>query len=186
LILWARLPATNTRASVPAAALSLVGSLVWCLLSYVEHVRSVRPSFLLNVYLLFSLLFDIACARTLWLQPYNRTLAIVYTASVALKSLILLLEAIEKRRILRPPYKSYPPEAVAGIYNRSFFWWLNSLFRRGFSKALFVPDLFTLDKHLVAQYLENLLQSAWNKGSLSSKLISSVLLRMGANRKHRL
>ncbi len=64
--------------------LTLVGSLVFGLLSYAEHVRSVQPSLLLNAYLFFTLLFDIVRARTLWLMRYNRVIAIIFTASVGL------------------------------------------------------------------------------------------------------
>lgn len=144
-----------------------MGSLIFCLLSYAEHVHSVQPSLLLNGYLFVTLLFDVARARTLWLRHYNRyndVIAIVFTASVGLKVVILLLEAIEKRRILQQKYKAYPPEAISGLYNKGFFWWLNSLFRRGFSKLLFIEDLFTLDKHLAAEYLQEKLQGAWDKG----------------------
>jgi hypothetical protein len=152
---------------VPTTVVSVVGSLLFCLLSYTEHVYSVQPSLLLNAYLFVSLLFDIARARTLWLRDYNHyheVIAIVFTASVGLKVVILVLEAIEKRWILRPQYKAYPPEAISGIYNRSFFWWLNPLFRRGFSSILFIEDLFTLDKHLAAEYLQERLQGAWDRG----------------------
>ena len=133
-----------------------------------EHEKSVQPSFLLNGYLFATLLFDIARARTLWLRQYNHyneVIAIVFTASVALKAVILLLEAVEKRRILKPRFKAYPPEAISGIYNKSFFWWLNPLFRRGFSNLLFIEELYTLDKHLAAEYVHERLQRTWDKGS---------------------
>ncbi|GKZ39798.1 hypothetical protein AbraIFM66950_001228, partial [Aspergillus brasiliensis] len=99
--------------------------------------------------------------RTLWLQhpeEINRTIAIITSVVAGLKFLLLLLEATEKRSVLRPEYKNYPPEALAGIYNRSFFWWLNSLFRRGFSKVLGVDDLFALDKQLESKRLHRILK----------------------------
>jgi ATP-binding cassette, subfamily C (CFTR/MRP), member 1 len=167
LVLWVRPSAIRTRTTIPTTIVSVVGSLLFCLLSYTEHVYSVQPSFLLNAYLFVSLLFDIARARTLWLRNYNyyhEVIAIVFTATVGLKFVILLLEAIEKRWILRPKYKAYPPEAISGIYNKSFFGWLNPLFRRGFSNILFIEDLFTLDKHLAAEYLQGRLQGAWDRG----------------------
>lgn len=177
LILWVRPSAVRTRATVPTTIVSIVGSLVFCLLSYTEHAHSVQPSLILNVYLLITLLFDIVRARTLWLRHYdhyNEVIAIVFTATVALKLVLLLLEAIEKRWILQPTYKSYPPEAISGIYNKSFFWWLNSLFRKGFSTVLTVDDLFTLDKGLTAEYLQERLQRNWVKRS-SPVLVHSAL-----------
>lgn len=168
LVLWVLPSAIKTKTTVATAIVSLVASLLFCLLSYTEHVKSVKPSLVLNAYLFVTLLFDIARARTLWLRHYNdfnEVIAIVFTAAVALKFVILLLEAVEKRWILRPKYEDYPPEAISGIYNKSFFWWLNPLFRRGYSNFLYIEDLFTLDKHLVAEYLHDKLQGTWDKGS---------------------
>lgn len=183
LVLWVRPSAIKTRTTVPITIVSVVGSLLFCLLSYTEHVHSVQPSLLLNVYLLVTLLFDIARARTLWLRNYNHyneLIAIVFTATCGLKIVILLLEAVEKRWILRPKYKTYPPEAISGIYNKSFFWWLNPLFRRGFSKLLFIEDLFTLDKHLAAEYLQERLQRTWDKG-LSPVFIHTAFTQLRAD-----
>lgn len=183
LVLWVRPSAIKTRTTVPTTTVSVIGSLLFCLLSYTEHLHSVQPSLLLNVYLFVTLLFDIARARTLWLRQYNHyneVITIVFTATVALKAVILLLEAVEKRWILQPKYKAYPPEAVSGIYNRSFFWWLNQLFQRGFSKLLFIDDLFTLDKHLAAEYLQERLQGAWDKG-LSPALIHTAFTWLRAD-----
>lgn len=138
-----------------------------CLLSYVEHYYTVRPSTILSVYLFTSLLFDMTRARTLWLQGLdgpNRTIASLFAAAVAIKALILVYEALEKRHLLRPEYQSYPPEAKSSIYNRSFFWWLNPLFRLGFGRVLEVEDLFVLDKPLMAMHCGRKFWKAWVSG----------------------
>lgn len=138
------------------------------MLSYVEHIRSVQPSLLLNVYFFFTLLFDVARSRTLWMRKTNETgdmIAIAFTSTVALKFVILIFEASEKRWMLRPQYKAYPPEATSGIINRSFFVWLNSLFWSGFGKLLAIDDLFSLDKHLVSDVIHDRMQTAWGLGT---------------------
>ncbi|KAB8271856.1 P-loop containing nucleoside triphosphate hydrolase protein [Aspergillus minisclerotigenes] len=81
------------------------------------------------------------------------------------KALLLLLETVEKRRILKNVYAKYPPEATGGIFNRFLFWWLNPLFKTGFSKLLSVEDLYTLDKQLASKTLHNSLETMWNNGS---------------------
>lgn len=167
LILWATPSATRTRTTLAAAALTLVSTIGFCLLSYAEHTRAVRPSSILNSYLLVTLLFDIAHARTLWLRAadhLNQVIAYLATTAVVVKSIILVLEALDKRRVLRPDYRSYPPEATSNIYSRYLFWWLNPLFRQGFGHELEVDDLFVLDKHLQASYCYNQFQSAWSSG----------------------
>lgn len=167
IILWTRPGAVRTRASIAVAILNLVAGVAFCLLSYAEHVRTVRPSYLFNIYLFFTVFFDAVRARTLWLQPYNDIIAVVFTVSVAVKAAILVSEALSKRRLLHGEYKEYPSEALVSLYNRSTFWWLNSLFFSGFKKLLRLEDLFKLDKHLYSAFLERLIGSKYEKGEFS-------------------
>lgn len=167
LILWATPSANRTRTTLAAAALSLVSTLGFCLLSYAEHTRAVRPASLLNAYLLVTVLFDIAHTRTLWLRAVdhlNHAIAYIATTAVVVKSVILVLEALDKRRLLRPEYRAYPPEATSSLYSRSFFWWLNPLFRQGYGHELVVDDLFVLDKHIRASYCYKQFRAAWSLG----------------------
>jgi hypothetical protein len=168
LVLWSTPSAARTRTTLPAAALSLVSVLGLCLVSYVEHTRAVRPSSLLNGYLLVTLLFDISHARTLWLRAADHLnqhiIPYICTAAVVVKLIVLVLEALHKRRWLRSEYRAYPPEATSSLYSRSFFWWLNPLFRQGYGRELEVDDLFVLDKHLQASYCYKRFSAAWNSG----------------------
>jgi hypothetical protein len=118
---------------------------------------------ILNVYLLFSLLGDIVRDRTLWAISDNRPFAIMFTASVALKAIVLVLESIEKRDLLRREYADYPPEATAGVYNRNFFWWLCPLLIEGFGKDLNIDQLDPNDKALIPDTEQQKLQERWNK-----------------------
>ena len=86
-------------------------------------------------------------------------------AAVALgvEMALLCLETVGKRPWLRMPFKDYPPEATSGIINRSFFWWLNPLFIRGFRKILLLDDLYSVDDELYSQQLQSRIQAAWQK-----------------------
>jgi ABC-type multidrug transport system fused ATPase/permease subunit len=173
LALWALPTADSTKTSVPANALLTIGVLALGLLSYAEHMRSVKPSFLLNTYLFCSLLFDIARSRTLWLRSedaFNDIIAIVTTIAVGVKFFLFVIEAVEKRHILKSEYAGYPPEATAGFYNRAVFWWLNPLFKIGFNSALRVDDLYVLDKELSSERLLSRFEEKWSKGKDPSKL----------------
>ncbi len=166
--LWALPAADKTNASIATHAVLTAGVLMLSALSYAEHTRSVRPSFILNTYLLCSLLFDIARARTLWLRAidgFNEVIAIITTVAVGAKLLLVVLEAVEKRHLLKTEYAGYPPETTAGFYNRSLFWWLNPLFKNGFSNVLSVEDLFVLDKELSSERLLAMFEERWAKGT---------------------
>ncbi|UPL03089.1 hypothetical protein LCI18_014023 [Fusarium solani-melongenae] len=165
LILLTQSSAIITKASLPTAALSFVASIALLGLSYVEHVYSYRPSTVLNLFLLFSVLFEATRTRTLWLQGYNRSPAIAALVATLIKIAMLVVEAIEKRGFLRPQYRALPPEVTSGVFSQWVFWWQLPLFRAGYSKKLEIESLFPLSKHFKSSYLQGLLQTAWDKSS---------------------
>ena len=116
---------------------------------------------IVEFYLLFSLIFDIAHVRTLWLQPYNSTIAAVSTVSLAIKLLLLVAEAVEKGKILRLEWRVHSPEATSGLFGKALFLWLNRLLRTGFARSLSIDDLLPLDKHLTSGYLYQLIHPTW-------------------------
>jgi ATP-binding cassette subfamily C (CFTR/MRP) protein 1 len=166
LVLWVNHRGVQNRAAIPAAALSLAGALVFTILSAYEHLHSIRPSWLLNVYLLFTVLFDIARSRTYSLQPDLDIIATVFTSRVAIKLILAILEAKSKQKLLLPQFADCPPEATSGPYKRALFWWLNALFKKGYAESLTVDDLFHLDKHLQSDYLHHTIGSCWDRCKL--------------------
>jgi hypothetical protein len=171
LVLWSVHHETLTRASLAAASLGLAGALALSVLSYLEHHRSVRPSTIVLVYLVFSIAFDAVQCRTLWLLKAN-VLAPVSTATLACKLGIFLLELGEKRGILLSPWNHQTPETTSSIINRSFFWWLNNLLLRGFRSSLFTDTLYEVDESMKSEKLFNNLLDArrkWAKSRLSRR-----------------
>jgi hypothetical protein len=79
------------------------------------------------------------------------------------KLILAIMEARPKRRLLLPQFADCPPEAISGPYKRALFWWLNALFKKGYSESLTVDDLFHLDKHLQSDYLHHLLGTSWDR-----------------------
>ena len=121
-------------------------------LAVLEHRRSVRPSFLLCVYLLFSILFDIAHTRTLWLISIEAgqtvPLARLCTAAVAAKILLLVLESQRK-----PIPKDRSLEDTSGLFNLVAYTWLVGLFRKGYFNVLSLKDLAKLDQNVASEVL---------------------------------
>lgn len=163
LILWTTNPSISTPSSVPSAVLSFIGALVIYPLSYLEHTRSVRPSTLLEIFLVVSLLLNIPQARTLFLRHNDLPIAAVFTASIGATLILWILEAQNKTKHLIHPYKEYPPEATRGVWNRTFFWWLNSLFVTGFKKLLSLDDLYQTPPNLSSERLRDEMQMIWDR-----------------------
>jgi hypothetical protein len=61
--------APKTGLTLAAAALNFAVVIPLSALSYFEHVFRVAPSFIIELYLLLSILFDVVRVRTLWLMP---------------------------------------------------------------------------------------------------------------------
>lgn len=161
LILWASAPMQRTPASIPAATVSTLGAMALVLLSRHEDSYSVRPSAMINTFLLFSLLLDMPQARTLWLRADCTSLAAVFSIGMAVKAVTLCLEACTKKRFLLPPYRVNAPEMLVSIYDRTLLWWLNQTFLLGFKSRITSEDLPPIDSGLSSSRLDGWFQKAW-------------------------
>lgn len=138
------------------------------LLSYIEHTKSIRPSAIIDAYLLLTLPFDAAQLRTRWLRGESVTENGIASAILGIKILVLISEASEKRRLLFGPYRDPSPEATSGLYSRGLFWWLNPLFKLGFRNVVNDDDLFAADEELLSKSLETRFNRHWVKRTFSS------------------
>ncbi|KAF7919657.1 hypothetical protein EAE99_008509 [Botrytis elliptica] len=165
LILYCIRNTKNTRTSIPSLALYNIVVVFLCILSYQEHTKSIRPSSILNVYLLCTLVFDAVQSRTIWLIDNDTAIAGVFTASLALKLCMLLLEVREKHHLLYYDDRKHGPEERSGIFNRAVFWWLKDLLVLGRKNILALEDLYPLDEDLSTGDLLPKFQTAWEKGA---------------------
>ncbi len=143
-----------------AAVLSLVAATVSLWLSCIEHARSIRPSTLLIIYLVFTLLFDVTRARTLWLLR-DTAVAAVFTGSTTFRCIVLIIELTEKRHLLFAPHRKASPEAVSSIINRALFAWMNRLLLRGHRSILSSDTLHPIAESLHGDALGNRLLRLW-------------------------
>lgn len=175
LALLARQDTPSTRFTVPLAV-AVVASFIWLLyVSYLEHVRCVRPSTILCLYFGISALLDLARLRTLFFIPDYHITALVNLASYAVKLVLLVLEVTEKRSLLLWQWKDTSPEDVASYYSRVFFLWLNRVFIRGYNTRLTVDSLTPLDQEILTASRPMKLEQRWAKGESS---LAEVILSM--------
>lgn len=158
----------TTNFSLAAAIFNLLAAFAIVLLTHFEHVKSIRPSFLLTAYLFVSLLFDAAHLRTEWLLSYNVAYAAVSSASAVFKLTLLVLETIEKRRILIKGGKAPSTESTSGPFSRGLFVWLNSLLISGWGTVLTNNGLPEIYEKLSSAKLAIRFGTAWKKGRLKS------------------
>jgi ATP-binding cassette, subfamily C (CFTR/MRP), member 1 len=143
---------------VSSEVLGFASTLCMTALSILEHARAPRPSIILNAYLSLTLLFDIAQVRTLWLASASLDethFTGLFTAGVALKAIIIVLESRRKSKWIRWDVKYHSPEEFSGLFGLGAFLWLNRLFLKGYRQVLTLDDLFSLDQNLASATLNN-------------------------------
>lgn len=172
--------------STTANAFSFVAAVTLSILSILEHSRSPRPSILLSAFLSLTVLFDIVQVRSMWLLYHARhELAFVrlFTATIAVKAILVLLESLHRRSWLRWDWKTHSPEETSGLYGLGTFLWLGPLFKMGYGKVLDVSDLFPIDNSISVQNLQasitqcvesNALQG--DKNGLAKELSRSLIV----------
>ena len=133
-----------------------------CFLSFLEHRRTLRPSFLITIFLLTSLLCDLARVRTIWMLDAKNPIPALTTVSWVARLVMLLVESYEKRGILIKD-NNYSPEMLAGAINRAFFFWLMPLFKIGYHRNLIMDDLFLVDEKMRAESVHAKLTAEWEK-----------------------
>ncbi|KAK8101492.1 hypothetical protein PG999_011866 [Apiospora kogelbergensis] len=156
LALWAAgngSPSQRTRATVPAAALSVVDCFAFMALSFLEHGKSLGPPLLMDTYLLISIVLDIVRIRTLWLGETASAISALFTVTLGLKIGLLALEEVRKDKWFGPEIKQNGNEISGGIFTRTLFSWLNPMLWRGYSTALSVPSLQDVDPNLLSPVL---------------------------------
>ncbi|KAI1384393.1 ABC transporter [Hypoxylon trugodes] len=162
LALWDANNALKTSVSIATASINLVVAFLVLMLSWLEDSRSVRPSSVLSLYLIFSVLLDFPQVRTLWLKGSNTVLASLFTVNIATKAVLLFLEAQSKGDRLKEKHKNLPPESISGIINRTLLWWVNVIFRRGFRTVLAIDDLYEIDESLSSNVLHRKITASWS------------------------
>jgi ATP-binding cassette, subfamily C (CFTR/MRP), member 1 len=155
------------------AAVNLAAAIAIVPLSYLEHSRSVRPSTVLEVYLLFSSLFELPQVRTLFLIDFGSPLSAILIADICCKVTLLALEGQRKTSYLRSQYQPLSLESLSGIIDRSLLWWLNGVFS---AQYLDFMDQYQLDPALATENVGRKLQNAWNRRGVSRSLLRTALL----------
>ncbi|WKT38237.1 AAA ATPase domain [Fusarium oxysporum f. sp. vasinfectum] len=168
--------------SLAAASLAFIASLLLVPLSWIEHSRAPRPSTTIAAYLSVTLLFDVARTRTAWLltsSDLETDYVSVITAATALKAVMTYLESQQKDKWLDWDIKQHSPEETSGIWNLGVFFWLNTLFMKGYRVILTLESLYPLDKALEAEAHHHLVERVRNNPYKGQKYgLARLLLRI--------
>jgi hypothetical protein len=136
-------------------------------LELVEHTKALRPSPIILLYLLSSVVADCLLIRTLFLRHYVKQIAGLVTANMSLKLVFLVLENLSKKKYFKIQDSELSPEETIGIIEKAFFWWINSLLLTGRKKILTIKDLYPLDPGIESKRLQEDIMNRWPKRKVS-------------------
>lgn len=142
----------KTAISIPSATISLVATLCLPLLSHFEHLKSLRPSLILVLYLGLTCLFEATRTRTYWLSG-ETALAVTLSVDLGIRLILLYLEALNKSRHFLARDEKIAVEQLAGPISRTVFHWLNDLMADGYRRLLKPEDLSPIDDRLLTTRL---------------------------------
>jgi ATP-binding cassette, subfamily C (CFTR/MRP), member 1 len=89
--------------------------------------------------------------------------------------ILLILEARNKTNVLKESYREYPPEATRGLWNRTFFLWLNTLFMKGFKGMLSMDDLWKTLPEMSSEKLRDEMQAEWDRHCKLTLLLTKAV-----------
>ncbi|KAH6995503.1 ABC transporter [Ilyonectria sp. MPI-CAGE-AT-0026] len=168
---------THTRATLANAVLTLIASLGACVLSWLEHERNPKPSFIVTSWLFFSGFLDLARSRTLWMIGDGyQTIPVLLTCSLVLRLILLVLESLGKRHLLVPQYKDSERDITRTLFETVLFWWLNPLLAVGYKRNIALSDLYPLEKDMHSDDWHKNIAEAWEK--VPDKTVPGVLFNV--------
>jgi len=168
---------TSSATLLASRLLYLAAYAALCLLSVLEHGRSITPSTFLIMYLVFSSFADVIQFALLYVAMNLCSFSALPVAIFIVRLTLLVLEAQNKTSILREPYVNLAPEEKAGFFGTTFFWWVNSFITLGYSKILSITDIPPLPSYLNTMKMRDAMQTTWNKRStlLATALVPHIV-----------
>lgn len=162
----------RTSTSIPAASLELIAALALLVILYTEHLRALRPSAYVGLYITIGVLLDAAKSRSYFLRPGLGALGGLTAAAAAIRLVLLGLEEVPKTHLILDPdlRKMTGREAAAGLWTRLVFIWLNPLIWKGYRGTIHMDDIDEIGAEFSSQFLFEKFHPRWVAQDKMAKL----------------
>ncbi len=146
--------------------MSCVSAVCITILLFAGHVYFLHSPGFLSMFLSVTMLFDIAITRTYFSRHGLATLGKVHATITAIKLALVILEEVSKRSLIRVEElrSSLGHEAVAGFWNRSIFFWVNSTLLIGFRSKITQSSLGNIGPQFGSERLQADFRRLWENG----------------------
>lgn len=154
---------------MPAASLELVATVNIAIMVYVGHKHSIRSSSLLALYLLSTLLGDLAKSRSFFLRSGMGALGAIAVATASLRLCLIVLEEKSKLNLIIDDElrQVIGQETASGFFSRIFLLFLNPIFMTGFYEVVRREHMDKLGPELSSKNLHQQLDKQWNRESIT-------------------
>jgi ATP-binding cassette subfamily C (CFTR/MRP) protein 1 len=143
------------------ASLSATCAVALIPLSRLEHRRTVTPSDISVLYVSASLMLDLMRFSLPMVIPHDRSIRQYMPIGLAVKALLLGIEAHGKDTILLEAYQGLPPEQRSGVLGKLFLWWINPLLVEGYGGTFREHRLPDIDRDLASRPLRESMSKQW-------------------------
>ncbi|KAN0106752.1 P-loop containing nucleoside triphosphate hydrolase protein [Hyaloscypha variabilis] len=148
LVLSFRSAEGHAASSIAPLSVAVVASIGIVILSVLEHLRSSRPSDLLQIYLLVVATENAyQVSKTACIHGTPGVIAF-WVVKIVLVLVLLVLESLHKTSVVLSPTGKVSIDDLSGFFSRRLFWWLLPLFKKGYRGQLDQLDLFGLSDRL--------------------------------------
>ncbi|KAI0147916.1 ABC transporter [Hypoxylon sp. NC0597] len=164
---------------IASRALELVAAVALCVLSWLEHRRSIRPSDPIILYLIACLVRDgLELPSTIqWQRDW--LMQDPMAAQMVLEVALLAVEDLQKVPIKESSHENVSLEEKSSILGRTFFSWIHPILFEGYRNILLGHDLPSIDTKLRAKPIRAAALSAWDRRARpeNKMTLPKVLLR---------
>lgn len=176
-VLWWISPLDSTLAKA-ASIMSCVSAVGILIMLFAGHVYFLHSPAFLSIFLSTTMLFDIAITRTYFNRHGLAILGKVHLPIPVLKLVLVILEEVSKRSLIRSEdlRSSLGREAVAGFWNKSIFFWVNSTLLFGFRFRITNETIGDIGRQFDSDKLQHDFRLLWEDEEDKPKSRNALLL----------
>ncbi|KAJ6783517.1 hypothetical protein PWT90_02048 [Aphanocladium album] len=163
-VLWWNSPLDSDLAKA-ASVMSLISAVCSTVIIFSGHIYFVNSPGFLSIFLSTTMLFDIAITRTYFNRRGLASLGKVHIPITIIKLILVVLEELSKQSLIRTEElrSSLGREAVAGFWNRSIFFWVNSTLLIGFRSKITTESIGDIGPQFDSERLQHDFRELWEK-----------------------
>ncbi|KAI1466683.1 P-loop containing nucleoside triphosphate hydrolase protein [Daldinia caldariorum] len=143
--------------------LQIVAVLMLCVLSFLEHRRSIQPSSIITLYLIACIIRDALEISRMLQGEHNRFIQDPILAQITLEAALLATENLGKEETKESSGQYVSPEEKSGLLGRIFFWWINPVLVEGYHNVLLNSALPAVDSKLLSRTIRTAATHAWEQ-----------------------